>query len=153
MSFSFGMIPDLLQGKILKETLANAATNAAIIGTGGLMGGGSAAGGTAASAAPITEGVFAGATPAGLISANAGGGTGAAGGLSSMAGAGGGASGSGLLGSSLQAMQAAGMAKGLLSEPQQQVQGGQLPQANNGINDALQQRQQQYAQYMQNRRM
>lgn len=101
-----------------------------------------AASGAAASTVPIAEGVFAGATPAGLIAANGGG-----------AAAGSSMGGSGLLGSGLQALNAASAAKGLLSTPQQQVQPGQLPQANNGINDALQQRMQQYQQYMQNRKM
>lgn len=61
--------------------------------------------------------------------------------------------GKGLLGNVGSALNSASMTKGLLSSPRQQVQPSQLPQQNNGISDALNQRLQAYQQYMQNRRL
>jgi len=126
---------------------------AAALGAGAYLTGGAALGamGGAGAAAPVLAGAEAAPILGGAVATPVA--SGAAGGW--VAGAGGApATGSGLLGSSLQAMQAAGMAKGLLgSQPQQQIQGGQLPQASNGINDALQMRQQAYADYMKNRRL
>lgn len=127
------------------------ATGGAALGAAGAAGAGGAAAAGEGAAAAGGLGSMASAVPtasqfAAMPTALGGGG------LSAM-GATGATGGSGLLGSGMQAMQAAGTAKGLLSNNQQPIQHSQLPQQSNGINDVLNQRLQAYQQYMQNRRV